>query len=63
MLILLWTCLKRIGLLPGQGVDVEGDEEPVEQVVRQDHVEVLNVQAEDVVEVVQMVQVLRHQVF
>ena len=47
---------------PGQGEDVEWDEEPVEEVVGEHGVERLDLQAEDVVEVVEVVQVLRHEV-
>jgi hypothetical protein len=46
----------------GQRVDVERDEELVEEVVGQDVVQVGDVQAEDVVQVVQVVQVLGYQV-
>ena len=45
-----------------QRVDVEGDEEVVEQVRGEQVVERGDVQAEDVVQVVQVVQVLGHQV-
>ena len=44
------------------GVDVEGDEEAVQEVIGEDGVERVDLQAEDVVQVVQVVQVLGHQV-
>ena len=43
-----------------KGADVEGNEEPVEEVVGEDVVETLDVQAEDVRDVVKMVQVFSH---
>lgn len=49
-------------LLANQGVDVEGQEEAVEQVVGEHVVEKLAVDDEDVVQVVQVVQVLGNQV-
>ncbi len=47
---------------PGKRIHVERDEEPAEQVVRQHRVEGVDVQAQDVVQVVQVVQVLGNQV-
>ena len=44
------------------GVDVEWDEEAVQEVIGEDGVERVDLQAEDVVQVVQVVQVLGHQV-
>ena len=44
------------------GVNVEGDEEAVQEVIGEDGVERVDLQAEDVVQVVQVVQVLGHQV-
>lgn len=49
-------------LLPDQGVDIEGQEESVEQVVGEHVVEELAVDDEDVIQVVQVVQVLGDQV-
>lgn len=49
-------------LLANQGVDVEGQEEAVEQVVGEHVIEKLAVDDEDVVQVVQVVQVLGNQV-
>ena len=43
-------------------VNVEGDEEAVQEVISEDGVERVDLQAEDVVQVVQVVQVLGHQV-
>ena len=48
--------------LTDQGVDVEGQEEAVEQVVGKHFVEELAVYGEDVVQVMQVVQVLGNQV-
>ena len=48
--------------LPGQGVHVQRDEQPVQQVVREHFIQALNVQAEDVVEVVQMIQVFSNKI-
>lgn len=45
-----------------QGVDVERQEEPVEQVVCEHIIEELTVDDQDVIEIVQVVQVLSHQV-
>lgn len=45
-----------------QGVHIEGQEEPVEQVVCEHIVEELTVDDQDVIEIVQVVQVLSHQV-
>ena len=45
----------------GEGVDVERDEEAVEEVVGQDVIEALHLQGEDVGDVMEMVQVLCHQ--
>lgn len=49
-------------LLADQREDVERQEEAVQQVIGQDVVQELAVDDEDVVQVVQVVQVLRHQV-
>lgn len=56
--------MKGVGYRLGadQGVHVEGQEEAVEQVVRQDVVQEFTVYDEDVVQVVQVVQVLCNQV-
>lgn len=56
--------MKEVGYRLGadQGVDVEGQEEAVEEVVRQDVVQEFTVYDEDVVQVVQVVQVLCDQV-
>lgn len=56
--------MKEVGYRLGadQGVHVEGQEEAVEEVVRQDVVEEFTVYNEDVVQVVQVVQVLCNQV-
>ena len=48
--------------VPGEAVDVERDEESVEEVVCQHPVEALDVEGQDVVDVVEVVQVLRHHV-
>ena len=48
--------------LPSQGEYVEWDEEPVEEVVGEDCVERRDLEAEDVVQVVEVVQMLRHKV-
>lgn len=45
-----------------QRVHIEGHEEPVQQVVREHVIEELTVDDEDVIEIVQVVQVLGHQV-
>lgn len=45
-----------------QRVHVEGQEEPVQQMVREHVIEELAVDDQDVVEIVQVVQVLGHQV-
>ena len=44
------------------GVDVEGDEEAVQEVISEDGVERVDLQAEDVVQVVQVVQVLGYKI-
>ena len=44
-------------------VDVKGDEETVQQVICEDCVEGVDLKAEDVVQVVKVVQVLGHEVF
>ena len=44
------------------GVNVEGDEEAVQEVIGEYGVERVDLQAEDVVQVVQVVQMLSHQV-
>lgn len=49
-------------LVADQGVDVEGQEEPVEQVVGQHVVQELTVNDQDVIEIVQVVQVLSDKV-
>lgn len=56
--------MKEVGYRLGadQGVHVEGQEEAVEEVVRQDVVQEFTVYDEDVVQVVQVVQVLCDQV-
>ena len=42
--------LSRVGVgPPDQGEDVERDEQAVEEVIRQDHVQVVDLQTEDVV--------------
>ena len=48
--------------LPTEGEYVERDEEPVEEVVGEDRVQRRDVETKDVVQVVKVVQVLRHQV-
>ena len=45
----------------GQGVDIERNEEPVEEVVSKDGVERPHPQPQDVIDVVQVVEVLCHQ--
>lgn len=54
------TAAYRLGA--NQRIDVEGQEQAVEQVVGQDVVEEFTVDDEDVVQVVQVVEVLGHQV-
>ena len=44
-------------------VDIERNEEAVEEVVGQDLIETLDVQRQDVRDVVEMVQMLSHQLF
>ena len=45
-----------------EAVDVQGDEQPVQQMVREDFVEGSDVEAKDVVDVVQVVDVASHDV-
>ena len=45
-----------------QGINVERDEKPPQEVIREHRVQRVDVQAEDVVEVMQMVQMLRHEI-
>ena len=58
-LYLDWVCVG----LADEWKDVERNEEPVEQVIRQHFVQVVDLQTEDVVQVVQMIQMLGNQVF
>ncbi len=46
----------------GQRIDVKRDEESLQQVIRQHGVQRFDLQAEDIVEVVEVVQMLRHEI-
>jgi hypothetical protein len=54
--------LRAAHTLPGQGVHVQRNEEPVQQVVGQYSVQAVNVEAEDVVQIVEVVKVFSHQI-
>ena len=55
--------LQRIGIrFSDQGKNIERDEESVEEMVCEDLIEVVNLQAKDVVQVVKVIQVVRDKI-
>ena len=58
------TCLQRIGgsWISDKRVDVERDKKPIEQMSGQNLVEIRDPQAQNVVQVMEMIQMLGHQI-
>ena len=50
----------REGALVSEGEDIEGNEKSIQELVRQNRVKAFQPQTQDVLDVIEMVQVLRH---